>query len=146
MGLVEPERRQHGVARQHLGHAAVLREEACQVVEDAPLDRPQALGIERAVGAGDLGQLDVHHAHEPAVDAALERRLGLGAAARRLGCARDGRVERGVVQQDRPLELAQLWAGLEPVRVAQQRAQVAVASERVRLAPRAVEREQALGL
>ena len=136
VGAVEAERGERRVARQHLGNASVLLKSARQIVEDAPLDRPQALGIERAVAAGDLGELDVDDAHEPAVGGALERRLRRGRRARGLGGARRGRVERGVVQQDRALELAQRGARLEAVRVAQQRAQIAVAREGIRLAAR----------
>ena len=81
VGAIQAERGERRIARQHLGNASVLHEEARQIVEDAPLDRPQALGIERTVAAGDLGELDVDDAHEPAVGTALELEPpGTGAA------------------------------------------------------------------
>ncbi len=123
-----------------------LREEGAELVEDPPLDRPQPLGVELAVASGDLVELDVHDAHEPPVATRLERRLGSGGRGAPARLAHGGRVERRIVAQDRPLELAQRRTRLEPVLVAQQRAQVAIAGERVGLAPRPVQREQALGL
>ena len=81
--LIQAERRERRVAGQHLRDAAVAGEEARQVVEDAPLDRAQALGIEGAVAARDLGELDVDHADEPPLVAALGP--GPGSAAARGG-------------------------------------------------------------
>ena len=143
--LVDAEGRERCVAGKHLGHSSVTPEEGADLGEDPPLDHPQALGVELGVASGDLVELHVDDAHEaPVCDAARDRVGTRGCWGGRRGDS--GRVERGVVAQDRPLELAQRRTRLEPVLVAQQRAELAIAGERIGLAPGPVQREQALAL
>ena len=124
--LVDAERRERSVARKRLGHAAVAPEEGSDLVEDPPLDHPQTFRVELALASGDLVELHVHDAHEAPVRHA--GRDGLGSAGRDGRRGDGGRVERRVVAQDRPLELTQRRTRLEPVLVAQQRAELAIAA------------------
>ena len=91
--------------------------------------------------------------HEPPAtgDRVVERaeqhaELALAAdeSAGRGGRRRRGRVELGVLTQDRLLELAQLAAGLDPELVDERAARVLVGAERLGLAPRAVQRAHEL--
>ncbi len=89
---------------------------------------PERLGIQRLCERHRLHDVDEEDRDQPAE---LHRRLG--------GCSLG--QERGVLSEDRGLELLELGAGLETELLGERRARRAIRGERVGLTPRAVERE-----
>ena len=123
--------------------------------DGAEVDPPDA----RVVDAGDglrrePGLADARGAgqrHEPLLAQQRVQRGQVAAAAeearleaRQRRRSRRGQLERPVLEQDHPLQLAQLRAGSEPELVRQRAPHLLVGLQRLGLAPRAVERDHQL--
>ena len=120
------------VADELLDRAAVALDRPPRGGEVAVEHAPQRLRVERL---RELGRLDE-------VDEEDRDRLAPFLEHDRSG---ERRLERGVLAQDRLLELAQLRPGLEPQLLVERAPSVAVGLERVRLPACAVEGEHELG-
>ena len=108
-----------------------------ELVGQAALADPRLAGDEHEPPA--TGDRVVERAEQRA-ELALAADEPAGGGGRR----RCGRVELGVLTQDRLLELAQLATGLDPELVHERAARVLVGAERLGLAPRAVQRAHVL--
>ena len=127
---------------EHAEHApAAERRDARAVTFELPLRRDRPLQDRRApclrvvgrVGRCDVGDEDRHE---------LPRLRGLRPRGRRGRAVR--RVERGILAQHRPLQLLQLAPGVGSQLVDERAARVGVGLQRVRLSPRAIERDDEL--
>ena len=111
-------------------------------------DRDGEPRLAAAADAGQRQQADVLAPQQGRdgsnLDPAAEQRCGGTRQTRRAGRGASRRSERGILAEDRPLELAQRGAGLDAELLDEGRTSLAVGVERLCLPARPVERDQSL--
>ncbi len=140
MRRLDAEGREHRIAGDHLGDAAVELHRRADLVEQPAHVPLRALVVARGAVAGDRLGLDEHHRDQ----ATAGNRCGAWLGRLSDGTLGRGHVEDRILGEDQALEVAQATSRLHPVLVEEVAGQLPVARQRLGRPSAAVQHEQPL--